>query len=122
MVRRPPGSTRTDTLFPYTTLFRADFESSHKAAQRVHIGAARHGAKRGADGPVEQFTLLLTRERSLDCEHVNVRKRCGNRGQAAPDRRGQLGQHEIGRETARVKVCSDVELAGVAATKKKKKK
>src|SRR3546814_10429096 len=23
-VRRPPGSTRTDTLFPYTTLFRSD--------------------------------------------------------------------------------------------------
>src|SRR3546814_3439654 len=23
MVRRPPGSTRTDTRFPYTTLFRA---------------------------------------------------------------------------------------------------
>src|SRR3546814_18994061 len=23
MIRRPPGSTRTDTLFPYTTLFRA---------------------------------------------------------------------------------------------------
>src|SRR3546814_2853594 len=23
MVRRPPGSTRTDTLFPYTTLFRS---------------------------------------------------------------------------------------------------
>src|SRR3546814_12940831 len=24
MVRRPPRSTRTDTLFPYTTLFRSD--------------------------------------------------------------------------------------------------
>src|SRR3546814_16630378 len=24
MIRRPPGSTRTDTLFPYTTLFRSD--------------------------------------------------------------------------------------------------
>src|SRR3546814_2409398 len=24
MIRRPPGSTRTDTRFPYTTLFRAD--------------------------------------------------------------------------------------------------
>src|SRR3546814_18866872 len=24
MIRRPPRSTRTDTLFPYTTLFRAD--------------------------------------------------------------------------------------------------
>src|SRR3546814_10756406 len=25
MIRRPPGSTRTDTLFPYTTLFRSMF-------------------------------------------------------------------------------------------------
>src|SRR3546814_13143688 len=23
MIRRPPGSTRTDTLFPYTTVFRS---------------------------------------------------------------------------------------------------
>src|SRR3546814_695873 len=28
MIRRPPGSTRTDTLFPYTTLFRS---SAHRA-------------------------------------------------------------------------------------------
>src|SRR3546814_17378859 len=26
MIRRPPRSTRTDTLFPYTTLFRSDEE------------------------------------------------------------------------------------------------
>src|SRR3546814_16179780 len=25
MIRRPPRSTRTDTLFPYTTLVRSDF-------------------------------------------------------------------------------------------------
>src|SRR3546814_18486615 len=25
MIRRPPRSKRTDTLFPYTTLFRSDF-------------------------------------------------------------------------------------------------
>src|SRR3546814_10598045 len=25
MIRRPPRSTRTDTLFPYTTLFRSQF-------------------------------------------------------------------------------------------------
>src|SRR3546814_21048743 len=31
MIRRPPGSTRTDTLFPYTTLFRS----------------ARHGIRHG---------------------------------------------------------------------------
>src|SRR3546814_7279671 len=28
MIRRPPRSTRTDTLFPYTTLFRSDRERS----------------------------------------------------------------------------------------------
>src|SRR3546814_13099354 len=26
MIRRPPRSTRTDTLFPYTTLFRSDHQ------------------------------------------------------------------------------------------------
>src|SRR3546814_6706683 len=26
MIRRPPRSTRTDTLFPYTTLFRSTYE------------------------------------------------------------------------------------------------
>src|SRR3546814_15041672 len=31
MVRRPPRSTRTDTLFPYTTLFRSGLE-----ARRLH--------------------------------------------------------------------------------------
>src|SRR3546814_20277755 len=25
-IRRPPGSTRTDTLFPYTTLFRSSYD------------------------------------------------------------------------------------------------
>src|SRR3546814_7163226 len=28
MIRRPPRSTRTDTLFPYTTLFRSSFPQS----------------------------------------------------------------------------------------------
>src|SRR3546814_19453492 len=28
MIRRPPRSTRTDTLFPYTTLFRSDLDGT----------------------------------------------------------------------------------------------
>src|SRR3546814_15681091 len=32
MIRRPPRSTRTDTLFPYTTLFRSDH--GHRDALR----------------------------------------------------------------------------------------
>src|SRR3546814_1740009 len=32
MIRRPPRSTRTDTLFPYTTLFRSPSDSSSSYA------------------------------------------------------------------------------------------
>src|SRR3546814_2615628 len=31
MIRRPPRSTRTDTLFPYTTLFRSSEQSFRRA-------------------------------------------------------------------------------------------
>src|SRR3546814_10910307 len=34
MIRRPPRSTRTDTLFPYTTLFRSSFELRDGAVLR----------------------------------------------------------------------------------------
>src|SRR3546814_9044830 len=34
MIRRPPSSTRTDTLFPYTTLFRSDRAGRCKPAAR----------------------------------------------------------------------------------------
>src|SRR3546814_17580084 len=30
MIRRPPRSTRTDTLFPYTTLFRSEHRTMHE--------------------------------------------------------------------------------------------
>src|SRR3546814_7699384 len=37
MIRRPPRSTRTDTLFPYTTLFRSlPFGLQAKAVAREH--------------------------------------------------------------------------------------
>src|SRR3546814_6387920 len=35
MIRRPPRSTRTDTLFPYTTLFRSG-DGPAARAHRVH--------------------------------------------------------------------------------------
>src|SRR3546814_6594485 len=34
MIRRPPRSTRTDTLFPYTTLFRSDCSTETDAHSR----------------------------------------------------------------------------------------
>src|SRR3546814_2824842 len=40
MLRRPPRSTRTDTLFPYTTLFRSTgpADPSQLALQLDHVG------------------------------------------------------------------------------------
>src|SRR3546814_4947691 len=40
MIRRPPRSTRTDTLFPYTTLFRS-YPHEFSGGQRQRIGVAR---------------------------------------------------------------------------------
>src|SRR3546814_10668411 len=41
MIRRPPRSTRTDTLFPYTTLFRSksviDAAESHRNSERTKL-------------------------------------------------------------------------------------
>src|SRR3546814_21149832 len=37
MIRRPPRSTRTDTLFPYTTLFRSRSGSGDVRARIEHI-------------------------------------------------------------------------------------
>src|SRR3546814_5246088 len=49
MIRRPPRSTRTDTLFPYTTLFRSCDDPAPRARLAALIGyaqdrLARHGA------------------------------------------------------------------------------
>src|SRR3546814_1539150 len=36
MIRRPPRSTRTDTLFPYTTLFRSERPEQPASEPRLH--------------------------------------------------------------------------------------
>src|SRR3546814_4920705 len=45
MIRRPPRSTRTDTLFPYTTLFRSRIVEHQPRQNRHHHGCdvGRHG-------------------------------------------------------------------------------
>src|SRR3546814_7274995 len=46
-IRRPPRATRTDTLFPYTTLFRSDVVAAHRAAARRGVAAAGRGGAAG---------------------------------------------------------------------------
>src|SRR3546814_20431262 len=75
MIRRPPRSTRTDTLFPYTTLFRSPAESGPAAAGDA--GAAGHAlGRRGAGdllragrGPVsDRQQSFRARRQGLEAE------------------------------------------------------
>src|SRR3546814_2960147 len=40
MIRLPPRSTRTDPLFPYTTLFRSDYEELRESMHRLQLNDA----------------------------------------------------------------------------------
>src|SRR3546814_8034219 len=45
MIRRPPRSTRTDTLFPYTTLFRSNFVFVDEPDDELQSSSEAIGAK-----------------------------------------------------------------------------
>src|SRR3546814_1235739 len=68
MIRPPPRSTRTDTLFPYTTLFRSPgLEIALAAFEAAALDiAARTADARGIGGP--QFSLRLERREFPDRE------------------------------------------------------
>src|SRR3546814_4383958 len=67
MIRRPPRSTRTDTLFPYTTLFRsargdadgrAPDRSLARQAQALRVGGDRRDAQRSEEHTSELQSLM----------------------------------------------------------------
>src|SRR3546814_8662428 len=53
MIRRPPRSTRTDTLFPYTTLFRSFWTFSFR--QILSRLTRQHPSRRLSDWPNEPW-------------------------------------------------------------------
>src|SRR3546814_8884318 len=58
MIRRPPRSTRTDTLFPYTTLFRAEYGLDGRQTATVLPGGARVESSYDARGRMDGVTDL----------------------------------------------------------------
>src|SRR3546814_18620433 len=75
MIRRPPRSTRTDTLFPYTTLFRSAVGDAREILEqgfaRRLIAAARHrladrlsDVARHRQGDAIELLTLLRRSRA----------------------------------------------------------
>src|SRR3546814_12414703 len=103
MIRSPPKSTRTDKLFPYTTLFR-----SHRKARR-RVGWQDGGARnRGSD----KGLLALDEEQASDQPaHAMAEQQARGVGMVDLDQRQQLGHAvEIGRE-ARHKAALSVRPA-----------
>src|SRR3546814_17101301 len=101
MIRRPPRSTRTDTLFPYTTLFRS--------GEGQRIAAARRRRSRHA--------VAAERARRLGLVHPRrhpSRQAASARAAALPpalrDGAGGLegSDDEIGRASCRERVCQYV--------------
>src|SRR3546814_13567672 len=92
MIRRPPRSTRTDTRFPYTTLFRsaerrhhADVGGTglgHRVAARPRSGGSAvldapgnylgPRAHRGHRGPDSAMTALAERAVSFPCAEAEL--------------------------------------------------
>src|SRR3546814_20709246 len=103
MIRRPPRSTRTDTLFPYTTLFRsnrperlsggfgADVRKSlaQRQAWLVEQGLAQ---QEGQGIRTRRNLLLVLQQRELDRTSRQIEQETG------------LG-YEIGRASCRERGC-----------------
>src|SRR3546814_6479972 len=87
MIRRPPRSTRTDTLFPYTTLFRSRLGLARRSGQRhqpelqrprwpdLHCPARRRRPTRRLGRLQAQLSaqLALEREGHLSLHPAKVR-------------------------------------------------
>src|SRR3546814_12679375 len=119
MIRPPPRSTRTDTLFPCTTLFRStpaagaaladsgDTEAGN-AADRLRVEARQPGEVPPAFGVVAIGTEAGCAGRQQDDAFAR------ERGARLPD------GLEIGRASCRERVCHDVYISVVAVSFNKK--
>src|SRR3546814_21022869 len=102
MIRRPPRSTRTDTLFPYTTLFRSEAEvgrEGHRRADGYHrhlldatrhddvVHARHHRLRREVDGLLGRPALPADgRAGPLPGQAGGEPARAGDVAHLAPDR------------------------------------
>src|SRR3546814_15387712 len=141
MIRRPPRSTRTDTLFPYTTLFRSARLLRPRAYPGVRIRRDPDAPRREVR-PVPAHRTGRARRMPLVADVADV-DRAGDRrrlrallflrareiripdqplcdGSQAHPRRGRPPPGQIGRASCRERVCQYVKLSVGAAELKKK--
>src|SRR3546814_4775039 len=105
MIRRPPRSTRTDTLFPYTTLFRSALEFGARAA---HAFALDHIKGLAQAGGIDQGQLD-----AVDA-HGFVQQVAGGAGDVGDDGAVAAGQRVEQRALAGVGRADDHRVQAVA--------
>src|SRR3546814_15962976 len=90
-IRRPPRSTRTVTLFPYTALFRS-VEPVHRAgASRTRLVGVRPAARQGGAAERRTPALLIRRGRSPHPERLSHDD--SRRGHGSPPERRRSEEH-----------------------------
>src|SRR3546814_5879442 len=60
MIRRPPRSTRTDTLFPYTTLFRSSLILARRIAKATPLAFVRPPIAAWRETPARHRSTQMT--------------------------------------------------------------
>src|SRR3546814_11846248 len=109
MIRRPPRSTRTDTLFPYTTLFRSVFGNENPAIAALAPSARQAGGEQARRrvigiGPVERHAVGGAGEdRTRPEPHAKT-----GRGDPSLQGRARLAAPPPGRASGGDRVCQSV--------------
>src|SRR6056297_4350306 len=79
MIRRPPRSTRTDTLFPYTTLFRSPAVAGRPLERGLQIICAGEGPSPASPRRSEEHTSELQSLRRISYAVFCLKKKKKNK-------------------------------------------
>src|SRR3546814_12731786 len=118
MIRRPPRSTRTDTLFPYTTLFRSEAGGALVFGVRYGSGTLHHkvegelpaywtGPSIGFDAGANAANTFILVYNLFDSEDLYKRYPAGE-GAAYLVGGFNASYLQIGRASCRERVCQYV--------------
>src|SRR3546814_12995535 len=110
MIRRPPRSTRTDTLFPYTTLFRSRRSYLQYSSSNLLDCGEPNVADRGPAGELSREIAHSAPRRQAEVAAPG-RPRSG-----VGDVEKRLREEQIGRASCRARVCPYVKLLVVAVS------
>src|SRR3546814_13422915 len=77
MIRRPPRSTRTDTLFPYTTLFRSQALTHEPEAPSTHQHQHQHQHAPAVEQPAPGTIYTCPMHPEIRQDHPGSCPKCG---------------------------------------------